>query len=234
MENFVSAIIVAAGGSTRMGTADSKQFIPLLGNPAIEYTLKAFQACRYISEIIIVCREQDSARIQQIADKHSITKLACLTNGGSSRARSVCNGIDAVSDEAKFLAIHDGARPLVTTEEIEKVIETAFETGAATLGTPVTDTIKIVDDNSQIVSTPSRSTLRAVQTPQVFDKELYSFALEKAGSDLDSFTDDCSLIENMGGEVEVVLGSSENIKLTTPIDIIIAESILNQRKQDKI
>ena len=206
MKNFVSAIIVAAGGSVRMGIADSKQFLPLLGKPAIEYTLRAFQKCHLIREIIVVCREQDMERIQQIADENGFSKVKRL-----------------------YYAIHDGARPLITVEEIDRVTEAAFETGAATLGTSVTDTIKIVNGYNVIESTPLRSQLRAVQTPQVFEKDLYTFALENAGDNLINFTDDCSLIEHMGGEVEVVKGSKENIKLTTPVDVIIAESILKDR-----
>ncbi len=231
MKNFVSAIIVAAGGSVRMGIADSKQFLPLLGRPAIEYTLQAFQKCNLIREIIVVCREQDMERIRQIADENGFSKVTRLVPGGASRADSVRNGISAADDNSDYYAIHDGARPLITVEEIERVTEAAFETGAATLGTAVTDTIKLVNDCNVIESTPVRSQLRAVQTPQVFEKELYSFALENAGKNLVDFTDDCALIEHMGGEVEVVEGSKENIKLTTPVDVIIAESILRDRAE---
>ena len=230
MSAFVSAIIVAAGGSVRMGIADSKQFIPLLSHPAIEYTLRAFQQAPRISEIVVVCREQDKQRIQDIVDENGFAKVSRLVLGGASRAESVRNGINGASERAKYYAIHDGARPLITVEEIERVVEAAFETGAATLGTSVTDTIKVVDGFNKIESTPLRSQLRAVQTPQVFECELYKFALENAGDNAVNFTDDCSLIENMGGEVEVVKGSVENIKLTTPIDIIIAESILKTRQ----
>lgn len=232
MSNLVSAIIVAAGSSTRMGTGDSKQFIPLLGKPSILYTLKAFQDSEPVDEIIVVCREQDSLRIKELAGQNGITKLANLVNGGDSRAQSVKNGISAVSPYSKYLAIHDGARPLISKEEINTVIEKALETGAATLGTPVTDTVKIVNEDNIIVGTPARPTLRAVQTPQVFNREMYEFALDKAGDELDKFTDDCSLIENMGVQIEIVGGSAENIKLTTPIDIIIAEAILKRRKQE--
>lgn len=229
MSSFVSAIIVAAGGSVRMGIADSKQFIPLMGRPAIEYTLKAFESCYLIKEIVVVCREQDKERIRAIADENGFSKVKTLVEGGASRAESVRNGINAASDKAEYFAIHDGARPLITVEEIERVVEAAFETGAATLGVPVKDTIKIVDGYNKIESTPLRSQLRAVHTPQVFEKELYRFALENAGDNMINFTDDCSLIEHMGGEVEVVKGNEENIKLTTPIDVVIAESILKNR-----
>lgn len=230
MSSFVSAIIVAAGGSVRMGIADSKQFIPLMGRPAIEYTLKAFESCYLIKEIVVVCREQDKERIRAIADENGFSKVKTLVEGGASRAESVRNGINAASDKAEYFAIHDGARPLITVEEIERVVEAAFETGAATLGVPVKDTIKIVDGYNKIESTPLRSQLRAVHTPQVFEKELYRFALENAGDNMINFTDDCSLIEHMGGEVEVVKGNEENIKLTTPIDVVIAESILKNRR----
>lgn len=231
MSAFVSAVIVAAGGSVRMGIADSKQFIPLLSRPAIEYTLKVFQKCHLIKEIVIVCREQDNDRINKIIELNGFNKVSKLVKGGDSRADSVRNGIGACSENAKYYAIHDGARPLITVEEIERVVEAAFDTGAATLGTSVKDTIKVVDGFNNIESTPIRSQLRAVQTPQVFERDLYRFALENAGDNLINFTDDCSLIENMGGEVLVVKGNEENIKLTTPIDIVIAESILKSRQQ---
>ena len=231
MSAFVSAVIVAAGGSVRMGIADSKQFIPLLSRPAIEYTLKAFQKCQLIKEIVIVCREQDNDRINKIIELNGFDKVSKLVKGGDSRADSVRNGIGACSENAKYYAIHDGARPLITVEEIERVVEAAFDTGAATLGTSVKDTIKVVDGFNNIESTPIRSQLRAVQTPQVFERDLYRFALENAGDNIINFTDDCSLIENMGGEVLVVKGNEENIKLTIPIDIVIAESILKSRQQ---
>lgn len=231
MSAFVSAVIVAAGGSVRMGIADSKQFIPLLSRPAIEYTLKAFQKSHLIKEIVIVCREQDNDRINKIIELNGFSKVSKLVKGGDSRADSVRNGIGACSESAKYYAIHDGARPLITVEEIERVVEAAFDTGAATLGTSVKDTIKVVDGFNNLESTPIRSQLRAVQTPQVFERDLYRFALENAGDNIINFTDDCSLIENMGGEVLVVKGNEENIKLTTPIDIVIAESILKSRQQ---
>ncbi len=230
MSAFVSAIIVAAGGSTRMGISDSKQFIPLLGKPAISYTLSAFQNCALISEIVVVSRAQDIDRIFALSQECGFDKVIAGVEGGACRAESVKNGILAADAQAQYFAIHDGARPLITTEEITAVVEAAFETGAATVGTAVTDTIKVADENNVIVNTPERATLRAVQTPQVFEKELYSFALSDA-DDLESVTDDCSLIEKMGGEVLIVEGSRENIKLTTPIDVLIAESILSKRNQ---
>lgn len=213
-----------------MGISDSKQFIPLLGKPAISYTLSAFQKCALISEIVVVSRARDINRIFELAQSEGFDKVSAVVEGGLCRAESVKNGILAVDAQAEYFAIHDGARPLITTDEITAVVEAAFETGAATVGTAVTDTIKIADENSYIVNTPDRASLRAVQTPQAFEKELYTFAINDAES-LDSVTDDCSLIEKMGGEVLIVEGSRENIKLTTPIDVLIAESILSKRLQ---
>ncbi len=231
MSAFVSAVIVAAGGSVRMGSGDSKQFLPLLGNPAVFYTLGAFQRCDMIDEIVVVCRAQDISRIEALCRGSGFDKVSAVVEGGSCRGESVRNGVSAVSEKAAYFAIHDGARPLITEEDISAVVNAALETGAATLGTAVTDTIKIADANNVITGTPDRSTLRAVQTPQVFERELYSFALSEAEDALDSVTDDCSLIEKMGGEVTIVEGSRENIKLTTPIDLVIAESILSKREE---
>lgn len=227
---FVSAVIVAAGDSVRMGSAENKVLIPLLGKPAIEYTLRAFQNCALINEIVVVCRAQDADKIRQLAADSGIDKVTSVTEGGDSRAQSVRNGIAAADDRAQYYAIHDGARPLIRPEEIAAVIEAALETGAAAPGTPVTDTIKITDENNMILSTPKRASLRAVQTPQVFERDLYTLALSDANYP-DDVTDDCSLIEQMGGEVQIVSGSRENLKLTTPMDVIFAQLILEMRAQ---
>lgn len=127
MSAYVSAVIVAAGGSVRMGIADSKQFIPLLDKPAIEYTLKAFQKCYLIKEIVIVCREQDVDRINELVNQNGFTKVSKVVLGGSSRSASVRNGIKAANEKAKYFAIHDGARPLITVDEIERVVEAALK-----------------------------------------------------------------------------------------------------------
>lgn len=230
MKNYVTAIIVAAGNSSRMGLTMSKQFIPLLGQPAIKYTLSVFQRSYIINSIVVVCRPQDEIAIRSIIDKNDITKVRAVVYGGATRGESVANGINASSDETTHFAIHDGARPLVELEDIEKVVKASFETGAATLGTYVTDTIKNVDEEGNIVSTPVRSKLRAVQTPQVFEKDKYLKALSIAKENNLEFTDDCQLIENAKGKVRVVIGNSTNIKLTTQADITIAENILSRKQ----
>ena len=229
---LTSAIIAASGNSTRMGLSYSKQFIDLNGKTVIEHTLSAFENCDLIDEIIVVCRSIDRDEILSIASKFS--KFKAVVRGGDTRDRSVMNGVQVCSDEAEFFAIHDGARPLVTVEDIKAVVERAYETKAATLGTPVTDTIKVVDDSNIIESTPKRDILRAVQTPQVFEKELYLRAIDNAVKNNLSVTDDCSMVEVLCEKVEVVTGSAENIKLTTITDILFAKAILDSRDNSEI
>ncbi|MBQ2971100.1 MAG: 2-C-methyl-D-erythritol 4-phosphate cytidylyltransferase [Ruminococcus sp.] len=227
MKHFVSAIIAASGNSTRMGLSISKQLIELCGKPTIYHTLSAFEKCEVINEIVVVCREIDMDSIKAIAD--SFSKVRAVVTGGDTRADSVKNGVEACSKNSQFFAIHDGARPLVNSDDIKKVVERALEVKAATLGTAVTDTIKVVNEDNTIVTTPDRATLKAVQTPQVFERELYLRAIENATEKNLSVTDDCSMVEALGEKVEVVLGSSENIKLTTQTDIVFAQAILKSR-----
>ncbi len=232
--NYVTAIIVAAGNSRRMGGNVSKQFIPLSEKTVIEHTLSAFEKCSLINEIVIVAREQDIKKIVLLVEKNSFNKVSEIVAGGNTRGESVSNGIKAssnITEKTQFFAIHDGARPLVLIKDIEKVINRAFEVKSAALGVMVKDTIKIADDKNMVVNTPNRAYLRSIQTPQVFDKELYISALKKAEKEGKDFTDDCQLIENFGKSVEIVIGSESNIKLTTPFDVIMAQSILKARKQ---
>ena len=229
MDNrFTSAIIVAAGDSTRMGYKLSKQLIPLNGRAAIEYTLQAFQSSPLIDEIIVVARSKDIDDIAHIA--FAFKKVSSVTAGGAERVESVKKGVKAADKRATHYAIHDGARVLITPEQIEKVVNAAYECGAATLGTPVTDTVKVVDESGVILSTPDRSSMWAVQTPQVFEKELYKRAMANAIENELSVTDDCSMIEAIGGKVRVIRGEYSNIKLTTPVDITVAEALLAKRK----
>ncbi|MBO4524439.1 MAG: 2-C-methyl-D-erythritol 4-phosphate cytidylyltransferase [Ruminococcus sp.] len=222
-----SVVIVCAGNSTRMGGVN-KILLPLGERKVIGVTMTAFQACESVSEIVIVAREADIPAIQNEAQLAGITKLSACTTGGATRQESVINGIKKISKDSELVAIHDGARPLVRSEHIEKVIKDASVFGGATLGVPVKDTIKSVD-GGLIVDTPPRSTLYITQTPQVFRRGLYfegiDFALEHG---LD-FTDDCQLVEAIGGKVAMTVGDYTNIKITTPEDIRIAEVLLKQR-----
>ena len=225
-----SAIIVAAGSSTRMGKPISKQLIKLNGTEVIVHTLKAFEASASIDEIILVCREQDIEIIKKLAESNGITKPLKLTNGGATRQESVKNGVMLVSDSAKYIAIHDGARPLISPADIDNVVNNAYKYKSSALGVPVKDTIKVVDENGIITATPNRSNLIAIYTPQVFNLELYKNAMDKAKKDGKDYTDDCQLVEALGESVYVTIGSPTNIKLTTPEDIIIAESFLKEQE----
>lgn len=229
---FVSAIIVAAGNSTRMSCNVSKQLIPLLGEPTISYTLKAFESASTIDEVIIVCRKADMDALKEIVENYGFVKVKAFTLGGSERSESVKNGVLATSENATHFAIHDGARALITPHDINKVVSEAFLCSAATLGSPVTDTIKVVNKEGIITSTPERSTLMAVQTPQVFEREIYLKALENAKGK--GFTDDCAMLEEMGVYPKIVIGDNPNIKLTTQADIPMAESILKNRQESEI
>lgn len=225
--NFVTAVIVAAGNSTRMKGTISKQFIPLLSKPVIAHTLSAFEKAQTINEVVIVCRDCDRPQIEELVKTENCTKVTAFALGGATRSDSVIAGVSVASDKTTHFAIHDGARPLVLPEDINRVVSSGVSNGAAALAVPVTDTIKVVDEDGFIVDTPLRSTLRAAQTPQVFEKSLYFRALEKnTGAD---FTDDCALVETVGARVQIVIGDYTNIKVTTPQDVPLAEEILRKR-----
>lgn len=229
---FVSAIIVAAGNSTRMSCYISKQLIPLLGKPTISYTLKAFEKASAVDEVIIVCRKVDVDAFKEIVKEFGFKKVKGFVTGGSERSESVKNGVMAANECATHFAIHDGARALITSSDINKVVAEALQCGAATLGSPVTDTIKIVDKNGVITSTPDRASLMAVQTPQVFEKNLYLSALKNCAGK--GFTDDCAMLEKAGVFPKIVLGDHINIKLTTQADIPMAETILKKRQENEV
>lgn len=227
-----TAIIVGAGSSTRMGLSVSKQLIKLNGNETIVHTLKAFQQTDSINEIVIVCREQDKKIIKNLAKINDITKVIGIIAGGSTRQQSVAKGIDMISNDTDYIAIHDGARPLITPSDINSVINNAIKYKSSALGVYVKDTIKIINENGFIESTPDRSKLITIYTPQVFEFALYKKAMKRAKEENKDYTDDCQLIESLGEKVYVTQGSATNIKLTTPDDIIIAESILNNRGEN--
>lgn len=225
-KEYCSAIIVAAGSGTRMKTRRNKQFINLLGKPVLAYTLEAFEECRVIDEIIVVTREEDIILCKEIIDDLQLTKVKKIITGGKERKDSVYNGLKEISSTATLVAVHDGARPLILPEYIEMTVMEAVEYNAAALGVRVKDTIKVVDEHGMIINTPDRSSLWAVQTPQVFRtdilKKAYQYTLENGIN----ATDDCMLVEQIGCKVKMVEGSYDNIKITTPEDIFVAESIL--------
>ncbi len=224
MSEFVTAIVVAAGSSTRMGRP--KLMIPLCGEPVLAHTLRAFDRAA-VDAIVVVTREQDIPVFEPLGETLS-TPIRFVV-GGDTRQQSVANGIAAVPEQTTVVAIADGARPLITPDEINRVIATASACGAASAAVRAKDTIKQADAAGIITATPDRSTLWQVQTPQVFSLALYRRAMEAvaaAGLDL---TDDCQLVEYIGAKVMLCETSYENIKITTPEDIAVATAFLQQR-----
>ncbi len=218
-----SAVVVAAGSSTRMGT--DKLMLTLGGIPVIVRTLKAVEAAPSVDEIILVTREDMMVPLSQLCQEFALTKVTKVIRGGKTRTESVRLGTLEASGDAQVIAIHDGARPLVTTEVIENAIAQALESGAAAPAVPVKDTIKVARKGI-VESTPDRASLFAVQTPQVFEASLIRAALQKALDDGAELTDDCSAVERLGMKVVLTEGDVRNLKLTTPEDIITAEALL--------
>lgn len=228
-EHRCGAVIVAAGASRRMQGTD-KIMAELCGAPVILHTLRAFEQSPYIDEIVLVTRPELSAELKLLAARENIKKLTAVVPGGVTRADSVTQGLLALHKKTRLAAIQDGARPLVTQEIIEKAVAQAIRCGAAAPAVPLKDTVKVVGDGGRVLSTPDRETLRAVQTPQVFDRDLLLAAWKKAKDDGISCTDDCGAMEHLGKVVYLTEGSEENIKITTPLDLILAAEILKGRE----
>ena len=221
-----SAIIVAAGSGSRMASDRPKQFLLLAGIPLIFHTLRPFEQCDSIHETIVVLPPESAAEFLDSAARFGVRKVTRVVPGGATRAESVKHGLTAVrATSAGIVAVHDGVRPFVSAAEISETVAAADEHGAAILVAPATDTIKQVDGN-RVVRTLDRRKLRRALTPQCFKYELLMRAFAQADlSDL-SPTDDSTLVEQIGVQVAIVEGSARNIKITTPEDLVIAESFL--------
>lgn len=218
------AVIVAAGSASRMGGID-KVMADLGGEPMILRTVRAFQNCDAISSIVIVTREDLIRPISGLC--RELGKVTAVVAGGSSRQESVHLGLNALPKGTKLAAVHDGARPLVTWQVIDRVVRAANTYGAAAPAIAVKDTIKVVQ-GGLVQETPDRATLRAVQTPQVFDFDLLRGALKKAAEDGAQVTDDCSAVERTGMKIKIVEGDERNLKVTTPMDLKIAQLLLEE------
>lgn len=223
---YCGAVIVAAGSASRMGGID-KVMAPLGGEPMIVRTVRNFQNCDAISEIVVVTRPDLIEPIGKLCA--GCEKLKAVVAGGKSRQESVALGLDALSDQVQLAAIHDGARPFADWQLIDRCVRAANTYSAAAPAIPVKDTIKVVEGRI-VKSTPDRATLFAVQTPQVFDYDLLRGALTKAEADGAAVTDDCSAVERLGMSVKIVEGDERNIKITTPLDLKIAELFLEEIK----
>lgn len=230
---FVSVIIAAAGMSNRMGSKINKQFIAIGGKPILAHTIEKFERSRYVDEIILVAKEEEIEYCRkEIVKKYKFNKVTNIIRGGKERQDSVYNGILALNEKAEIVLVHDGARPFVKIENIEDGIKGVVEYGACVVGVPVKDTIKVVGNENVISNTPKRDLLWAAQTPQCFYKEILIKGYERAINDGFLGTDDSSLVERIGYDVKMIMGSYENIKITTPEDLILAESLLKDR--DKV
>ena len=222
-KHFVSAIIVAAGSGTRMKIPERKQLVEINDMPVIAHTLTAFENTDIIDEIVIVTKEEDILIMWDIAKAFNISKVTEIVKGGETRTDSVKNGINSAKGD--IVAIHDGVRPCIKSIHIDATVKKAMETGAAALGCPVTDTLKRVGKNSFITDTVNREDLWAIQTPQVFEKDLLLKAYNEGNTE--GATDDCMLLESIGIKVTMVEGDRTKIKVTMQEDIDIVSSILS-------
>lgn len=220
------AVIVAAGSASRMGGVD-KVMAKLAGEPVIRHTVRAFQESEVISEIVVVTREDLLIPVTNLCSGFS--KVTAVVVGGRNRAESVHLGLNAMSQKVKLAAIHDGARPLISWQVIDRAVRAGNTYHAAAPAVPLKDTVKTVQGGI-VKDTPDRSLLRAVQTPQVFDYDLIRGALKQAIIEEAAITDDCSAVERLGMSVKIVEGDERNIKITTPVDLKMAELLLEENQ----
>jgi len=225
----VTAVIPAAGSGIRMGLEDAKQYLELGGKPLLASTLRTFQECHLIDEIIIVVPEKDvDYCLQQIVQRYQLSKVYKVVSGGERRQDSVRNGIEAVADNSRWVLIHDGVRPFVSIELIEKVIKAARRFRAVITGLPVTETIKQAGSKGNVLRTIERRDLWLMQTPQIFRREdihlAHQEALKRGWTEA---TDDAFLVEKIGISVKIIEGEERNIKITTPHDLQVARFLLS-------
>lgn len=227
-----TAVIVAAGSARRMEGID-KVLAPLGELPVLVHTLYAFQDCPAFDQVVVVTREDLLVEVADLCREYGLDKVTKVVVGGAERIHSVRAGLREVDPEAELIAIHDGARPLVPQQVLEQTVEKAAQTGAAAPAVPVTDTIKR-GEKGLTVETVDRSSLWAVQTPQIFEAGLIRAAIEKAVEDQVELTDDCAAVERLGMKVSLTQGSRENIKITTPFDLLVGEAILDARGRGEL
>lgn len=227
---FCTVVVVAAGSSQRMG--QDKLLADLCGKPVIIRTLMAFETCDAVDEIILVTAEEKVGTMAALCREHSLGKVTKVIVGGADRTASALAGVTEADRRAAVICVHDGARPLVTDKVISEVVHSAALYNAACPAVPVKDTIRVARD-AVVVSTPPRADTYAVQTPQAFRAELIKAALTAAASAGKSYTDDCAAVEALGVSVHLSPGDEDNIKLTTPNDLMLAKLILDRRTEAK-
>lgn len=225
----VTAIVVAAGKGKRMGANYNKQFIKLNNKPIVAHTLEKLENNNKIHNVILVVGEQEvEFCIDTIIKRYNLEKVSHVIAGGAERSDSVCKGLQRLEPDCDIVLVQDGARPFISQEIIDNSIEAALLEGAAIVGVPVKDTIKQVNDNMEVVNTLKRSNLWAIQTPQVFKREIIIEAYNRMEEIGIGATDDASLVEGLGMKVKILMGSYDNIKITTPEDLLLAEEILKK------
>jgi 2-C-methyl-D-erythritol 4-phosphate cytidylyltransferase/2-C-methyl-D-erythritol 2,4-cyclodiphosphate synthase len=224
------AIIPAGGVGKRLGSSIAKQYLLLDGVPVLVRTLKIFQQAKVIDEIVLVVPEDDliSAR-KQLLDNYDLTKVTAIVAGGNERQDSVRKGLSAIVDKCNVVIIHDGVRPLLTEEMLNQIVAAAKSDGASSIGVKVKDTVKQTTDDNLVAATLPRNNLWLTQTPQAFAFDVLQRAYDAAASDKFYGTDDASLVERIGVKVKMIAGSYENIKITTPDDLIIAEAFIKNK-----
>ena len=224
---YVSAIIVAGGSGSRMGTRTKKQYLKIKGKEILVYAVECFEKMPEIQEIIVVTGKEECSAVEHLLkETYKLDKVCRVVAGGKERQDSVFNGMQVVNDKAEYVVIHDAARPLITEESVRAGLNTAYMNKATVIAVPVKDTIKVVDQDGKVRNTPDRNTLWSVQTPQIFEKELIMYAHQYAKEHGLSVTDDSMLVEAIGVPVYITEGQYTNIKITTPEDMIIAERLL--------
>ena len=226
--NKVTAIILAGGMGSRMMSDKTKQNIVIRGKTVLERTLSAFMDSKLVTDVILVARREEISVASSVAEMFT-EKPISVVEGGATRAHSAKNGFSALKQDADFVAIHDSARCMITSEMIDKVISSAFCNGAATAACCVTDTIKVVDEKGIIIDTLPRERIYRAQTPQVFAVGIYKNAIESYKEDLSLVTDDNMLVETLGVNITCVDLGADNIKITTSDDLLLAEFILDKR-----
>ncbi len=227
-----AAVILSAGAGKRMHQSMPKQYLSLCGKPVIAWTIEVFQQSPDIDEIVLVTGPDQVMKCrEEIVKRYGLTKVSRIVPGGEERGDSVLCGLHALSDDISCVLIHDGARPLVSQEVIVRAAEAAALYGAAAVAVPARETVKIVDEQEMVVSTPDRRTLRMMQTPQAFSYPLILAAYEKVFADGVTVTDDAMAAEHAGVRVKIVEGDVRNIKITVPQDLLLAELLLKDWKR---
>ena len=228
---MLSAIIVAGGSSQRMGF--DKLFAVIAGEPVIAHAIRAFERATFVSEIVVVARGERHDEIQKIASGPGFKKIRAIVPSGERRQDSVRAGLDRIDHEAKYVAVHDAARPLITPEQIERTFEQCRVHGAAALAQPVNDTLKRADTDLLVIGSVDRHQLYAMQTPQIFERKLIEDAYRGVYAENIFVTDEVSAVERLCRKIALVLNDDFNFKITYPRDLPIADLILRDRAKDR-